>query len=105
MTESAWGPFDSGSTVGTSGTEDGVIVADDEHSAGARITLERDCRIATFAITCGIYGAMVHTRFFNDETHATQQFDEMKAALADICEQPDAAAGDDVLASFVHRYP
>lgn len=38
------------------------LVRDEEHSAGARITLERDGSIAPFAITCGIYGGFLYHR-------------------------------------------
>lgn len=107
-----WNPYDSGSTVGEQGSEHGVILLDDEHRAGARITLERDCRpTIPFAITCGIYGLLVHTRFFDEEIAARTQFDEMKHDLAVLVEQmpdcedgvPEATIG--ALDEFVHRYP
>ncbi len=76
-----WQAFQSGSTIGTSGSESGAIVRDDEHQLGARITLESSAAIAPFAITCGIYGWMFHTRFFSSEAEAILAFDEMKADL------------------------
>ena len=60
----AWHPFEDGASIGQAGSEGGVIVRDDEHPWGARITLERDGGFAPFALTCGIYGWMVHTRWF-----------------------------------------
>jgi hypothetical protein len=83
MIKPAWYPFDDGSSIGTEGSEKGVILCDEEHSKGARITLERDGS-APFAITCGIYGWMVHTRFFSNLPEAQQAFDEMKAELGNI---------------------
>jgi len=59
-----WDPFDSGTTIGQTGSESGRIMRDEQHSRGARITLERDTRAAPFAITCGAYGWMVHACFF-----------------------------------------
>ena len=78
-----WQPFDGGRTIGTPGSEAGVILRDDEHVDGARITLERD-GATPFAITCGIYGWMMHTRFFGKEADARQAYDEMKQALDEI---------------------
>lgn len=99
-------------TVGDQGSEHGVILLDDEHTDGARITLERDCRpTIPFAITCGIYGLLVHTRFFGEEIEARTQFDQMKNDLAVLVEQlPDCGAGVpedtiEALDEFVHRYP
>jgi hypothetical protein len=66
MAQSEWIEFEGGSTIGEQGSENGLTLKDEEQVRGARITLERDTRIAPFAITCGIYGWMVHTRFFRD---------------------------------------
>jgi hypothetical protein len=79
-----WDLFDSGGTNGQKGSENGTIVRDEEHALGARITLERDATTAPFAITCGVYGWMVHTRFFSVEAEALAQFEEMKDALTAI---------------------
>jgi hypothetical protein len=78
-----WYPFDDRHTIGEKGSEDGVIVIDEECDATARITLERDAR-RPFAITCGVYGWMVHTRFFMSEEEARQAFAAMKVELARI---------------------
>jgi hypothetical protein len=48
--------------IGQKGSEEGIIPRDEEHPQEARIHLERDTRNAPFAITCGIYGCMMHTR-------------------------------------------
>ena len=42
-------------------SEGGVILRELEHPDGARIALERGGAVSPFAITCGIYGWMVHT--------------------------------------------
>jgi hypothetical protein len=110
MAESVWYPFDNGSTLGQKGSENGTILRDEEHPLGARITLERDGSIAPLAITCGIYGWMVHTRFFSQEAVASSQFGQMRNALADLLEK--ALEGDgggqvlmDGVSAFVARFP
>ena len=71
---------------------------------GARITLERDTPTAPFAITCGVYGWMVHTRFFATEVEALAQFKEMKTGLESILMMPRerVSAG---LSQFIQQYP
>jgi hypothetical protein len=76
-----WSPFDGGRTIGTLGSEGGTILADDEIVCAARISLERDCRSAPFAITCGIYFLMFHTHFCGDEAAARRDYAAMKQAL------------------------
>jgi hypothetical protein len=79
-----WQAFDGGRSIGGRGPDSGVILLDDEHDFGARITLERDGDIAPFSITCGIYGWMLHTVFFSDEAKAHLAFVEMQAELGRI---------------------
>jgi hypothetical protein len=79
-----WNAYSDGKTVGQAGSEEGTIVLDEEHIDGARITLERDSRTAPAAITCGIYGWMVHTRFFADESEARAQYGLMKSGLQNL---------------------
>ncbi len=111
----AWVFFDGGSTVGQSGSENGVIVQDEEHGLGARITLERDSQHAPFAITCGIYGWMFHTRFFGSEAEAVAEYNRMKdgldAILATIphlddpeCDAKGQRVGE-AIRVFVEQFP
>ncbi|WP_348264025.1 hypothetical protein P8935_05705 [Telmatobacter sp. DSM 110680] len=99
MDESKWIEIDGGSAVGRKGSEGGTTIKDEEHSRGARITLERDTQIAPFAITCGIYGWMVHTRFFRNHVEALREYEQMKMAMSAILSRiPNAAdenLGDD----------
>ena len=84
---------------------------DEEHTDGARITLERDGDIAPFSITCGVYGWMFHTRFFGEEAEARSQYDAMKVALSDLVRLnvPETDGGTtfagDEFAEFVDRFP
>jgi hypothetical protein len=104
----AWHAFSDGTTIGTRGSEHGIVVLDEEHEAGARITLEEDGAIAPWSITCGVYGLMFHTRFFADRLTAEAEYASMKSALDDIMSQLDPAdfAGLARLAGdFVDRFP
>ena len=111
MVEGYWYPFDNGATLGQSGSEGGVVVRDEEHSLEARITLERETRSAPFAITCGIYGCMLHTRFFSLEDEARLQYDSMKAALSALLATEKEGGPEgcrsflDGVAAFVESYP
>lgn len=86
---------------------------DEEHSLGARITLERNTRIAPFAITCGIYGWMLHTRYFSSLDEAEAQYEAMKRALAALLEAADETANVDGgrkvlmdgVSNFVESFP
>lgn len=82
-----WYPFKGGTTIGRRGSEEGVIVRDEEHEAGARITLERNCQGATFAITCGIYGWGFDTQFFSSPQEAEAEYERMRAGLAEILDR------------------
>jgi hypothetical protein len=108
MPDSSWQPFENGSTLRKTGSEAGTIVRDEEHMLGARISLERDCRVAPYAITCGIYGWMLHTRFFASQTEAEAQYDAMKQALAALLEAAEITAASDggreILVEGVHRF-
>ncbi len=82
-----WYPHADGSTISHEGTE-GLIVQDEEHSAGARITLEKALsektkKIVPFTITCGIYGVMFHTVFVSAE-QAIETYERMRARLDEI---------------------
>src|SRR5213593_1289417 len=80
---SDWYSFKNGESIGETGSESGRILRDEEHGDGARVKFEhvKDNR---FTITCGIYGWMVHTRFFESEAAAQISFDETKAELNKI---------------------
>lgn len=106
-----WNPFEYGATLHGTGSEGGEILRDEEHVLGARLTLERGGSTAPFAITCGIYGWMMHTRFFGVETEAEEEYESMRAALgalltlaADDRESSRAILMDGI-DEFVRNYP
>lgn len=99
---SEWYPYEEGATIGMRGTEGGAILIDEEHPVGARITLERDCLRAPYAITTLIYNWTMHTRFIADEPTAFHEYNAMKASLeTDILPQvPVTEADDDYAADY-----
>jgi len=109
-----WLPFDEGASIGQVGSE-GVILRDEEHTGGARITLERDGFAAPFSITCGVYGWLMHTRFFAHGWEAEREYATMKPALAAIVDlfprpgdrAPEARlnAFTAAINGFVDRFP
>lgn len=111
----SWRPFEDGTTIGQVGSEGGVMIRDDGHDLGARITLERDCVRAPVAITCGIYGWFFHTRYFGSEAEGATEFGRMAGELATILasiprvDDPEAhgkcVAVCEAIAAFVAHFP
>ena len=111
-----WQQYEDGQTVGRTGTEGGIIQHDEEYDGAARITLEQGCLRAPYAITCGVYGHLVHTRFLADDETAVHALDTMKTALAAIVDQlpkndddpqwsEKLAAVEEAAAQFVRDFP
>jgi hypothetical protein len=107
----SWSDFEDGATLGSRGTESGIIVLDEEYDEAARISLERETGTAPFAITCGVYGRLMHTRFFDLEAEARSEYAAMKVALQEIVDgfdSPDPQANDrarQILYGFLDRFP
>ena len=55
-------------TSGETGSEGGIIIKDEEYNHACRITLEKCTKY--YAITCGVYGAMMHTAFCNENNYS-----------------------------------
>ena len=109
-----WTPFEGGETTGKRGSENGVILEDEEYAAGARITLEGGADIAPFAITCGCYDLFFHTRFLSTEEEARREFAEMKVELGRMVDlSSESATSDEQMNSllmaaagrFIDRFP
>jgi len=106
----AWYPFSEGRTIGGPGPEAGdLTILDEEHPGGSRITLARAHGGTRYSITCGIYGCLMHTRYFECRALAEGAFAEMKSALARIIDDPrcheDARRAADCLRDFLDRFP
>jgi hypothetical protein len=82
--ETRWCAFEGGTTIGDKGSETGIILLDEEHQHGARITLESGGITAPFSVTCGIYGLFVHTAFAGSRLEAFQKYDAMRHSLDQI---------------------
>lgn len=114
INQTNWYDFDDGYSIGTSGSDGGLILRDEEHQSGARITLEEDGSFASFSITCGIYGWMFHTRYFSEEAEAIEEFELMKVDLDEILKSfvTEDEADEDTfnaisgeISEFVEKYP
>ena len=109
-----WQPFDNGSSLGKVGSEDGLILRDEAHPSGARLTLEHETFPVPCAITCAVYGWLAHTCYYATEAEAQRAFDDMKLQLAPILlliSSEDDEDGDRFvqirrsLESFTERFP
>jgi len=106
----SWHVFESGKTIGEFGSESGTIIRDEEYGDDARITLEKGGSIAPFAITCGVYGWMVHTRFFSTDFDAQKEFEKMKGEIAGIVDaipqatDPDEEAKSQIVEEGIERF-
>ena len=86
-------------------TEGGTVVRTEEMPFWSLITLERDChRGIPFAITCGIYNAMMHTVYRSTAEDAAATYDAMKLGLEHLVDV-DKTAFYDELSAFVDRFP
>lgn len=70
-----------------------MIIKDEEILSASRITLE-DCG-DRFEITCGVYGAFVHTAFAADREEAFAKYADMKNELTEFMER-DTAPGEEL---------
>lgn len=113
--DATWQPYQGGSTLGLSGSEGGTISWDEEYAGQLRITLEQDESRSFHAITCGVSGWMVHTRFFGSAAEAFAAFEEMRPALEELLSKlppsepkPSREAlreGGSLLSGFIARFP
>ena len=99
-----WQPFEDGRTVGMHGTEGGVILRDEEHGAGARITLERPEGFGSYAVTCGVYGLFLHTTYAADEAEGRRRYDAMRDGLVEIMSLPNPDEATARISAFVAEF-
>src|SRR4051812_23986281 len=99
-----WHAFDSGKSVGSRGSEEGVIVLDEEHDEGARVTLERDGHTAPWSITCGIYGSFMHTAFASSEEEGREKYSKMKSELVSIMKEESSNLRYEMMRRFSEVY-
>ncbi len=105
---SNWSAYHAGQSIGTTGMEGGLILYDEEHNGGARITLRRGSRYVS--ISANIYGWMDHTRFFAPDLDSEREYRAMRAALDALL---DVITMDGIreikiweaISDFVRRFP
>jgi hypothetical protein len=83
-------------TIGTGGSEEGIIQKDEEYDGSARITLETCPRYGdgSYAITCGVYGSMVHTAFGKEDS-IYNMYESMKTDLQNFVDKMDDMSEDE----------
>lgn len=86
-------PFKPGDT----GSENGIILADEEYDESCRITLEK-CP-TYYGITCGVYGSMVHTVFCGEDNYMAT-YEAMKKELADFIDRD--LSGDEASDFYIY---
>jgi hypothetical protein len=105
---SSWFGYKDGRSIGSVGAEGGEILRDEEHEAGARVTLKRGTSYVS--VSCNVYGWMDHTRFFGSVADAQREYLLMKPPLANMVENILSAGKSDLkmweaIADFVRRFP
>ncbi len=103
-TDETWSTIDNGATLATRGSENGILVLDEEHPSGARIAIEKESDTAPYAITCGVYGFFFHTVFCRNEEEAYRKYEDMKTDLELIMNESDEDARYELGRQFVDKY-
>ena len=105
---SNWVAYDNGNSIGKMSAEGGVILLDEEHESGGRMTLKENK--AFISASCHIYGWIDHTRFFNSISDAKREYILMKKFMTHMLENILSAGADDIkmweaIADFVRKFP
>ena len=87
--------------AGTTGSEDGKILFDEEYKNACRITMEK-CE-EYYAITCGIYGGMIHTCFCGADNYRNI-YDDMKKDLQKFIDNEAFMDEDTFCGEFTSKY-
>ena len=103
-----WVLYDDGRSIGRVGFEGGVVLRDEEHVDGARLTLKHGDNY--ISVSCNIYGWINHTRFFGTVPDAERDFVMMKSELGEMMKNLAASGVDapkrwEAISEFVRRFP
>lgn len=91
-----------GDEINQIGSEGGRILRDEEYDGQCRITLER-CKTYD-AITCGVYGDMMHTAYASSKESALI-YEKMKKDLQQFIDaNVEGKKRSEFYKSFVNRY-
>ncbi|XDD48895.1 hypothetical protein AB3N59_10620 [Leptospira sp. WS92.C1] len=99
-----WVQVENGATIGKIGSEEGIIILDEEYTNGARITLEKAGVTAPWSITCGGYGLFMHTSFQSTESDSRKTYKKMKKELESIMNESDSETAYKMIKDFCDRY-
>ncbi|MFN8411028.1 MAG: hypothetical protein U0Z26_01435 [Anaerolineales bacterium] len=105
---SSWIAFDEGKSIGKKGPEGDIILQDDEHIHGARITLKRGEKYVS--VSCNIYKWMDHSRFFGTTFEAQREYEMMKAEITEVmnvitAENTNQIKVWEAISKFVRKFP
>lgn len=103
-----WSAYDNGRSIGKTSAEGGLIMRDEEHSGGARITFKRGS--GYISVSCNLYGWVDHTRFFGTAADAQREYVALKAALTSVLGVINTDGVKDIkiweaISEFVRRFP
>ena len=105
---SSWSAYDNGRSIGKLSAEGGLVMRDEEHSGGARITFKRGS--GYISVSCNLYGWVDHTRFFGTASDAQREYVAMKAALITVLNVINTDNVKEIkiweaISEFVRRFP
>ena len=105
---SSWSIYHKGRTIGTTSAEGGLILSDEAHEAGARITLKRGNSYVS--VSLHIHGWMDHTRFFITDADAQREYRAMRSAVVTVLNIINTEGVSDIkiweaISDFVRRFP
>lgn len=87
---------------GETGSEGGIVIIDEEYKNSCRITLEK-CE-KYYAITCGVYGSMVHTAFCGSDDYMGK-YEAMKKDLQEFIDKDTTNEEElDFYKTFCNKY-
>ena len=99
-----WRVFEEAKSPEIRGPDDRATVLDEEHSNGARITLERDATGAHWQITCSLYRVFNHSAKATSNSEALQKYADMKRDLESIMAEDPSTPCYEKIRLFTDRY-
>ena len=105
---SKWNPYNRGRSIGVKGSEGSVIVRDEEHPLGARMTIKQGKDYVS--VSCNIAGKIDHTRFFKEMRAADREYTVMQKEMEKVLSAISSVKAADIkvweaISTFVARFP
>jgi len=103
-----WLPYKDGITIGAKGPEGDVILMDQAHPIGARMTIKAGAEYVS--VSCNIHNWIDHTRFFGTAFEAKRELANMEDALSEVigllaAKEVDKIKVWEAISNFVRRFP